>query len=52
MITFDQIRKNETINTYIHKDAEAQIELGYTECRFAHVGTVAIYLDKLFNHMG
>ena len=41
MITFDQIRKNETINTYIRKADESLIELGYTEHSFAHVGTVA-----------
>ena len=41
MITFDQIRKNETINTYIRKADESLVELGYTEHSFAHVGTVA-----------
>ncbi|MBE6970722.1 MAG: HD domain-containing protein [Ruminococcaceae bacterium] len=41
MITFDQIRKNETINTYIRKADESLIELGYTEHSFAHVGAVA-----------
>ena len=41
MITFDQIRKNETINTYIRKADESLVELGYTEHSFAHVGMVA-----------
>ena len=41
MITFDDIRKNETINTYIRKADESLVELGYTEHSFAHVGMVA-----------
>ena len=41
MITFDEIRKNETINTYIRKADESLVELGYTEHSFAHVGMVA-----------
>ena len=41
MITFEEIRKNETINTYIKK-ADASLEaLGYTEHNFAHVTKVA-----------
>ncbi len=41
MITFDEIRHNEDINTYIRKADESLIALGYTEHSFAHVTTVA-----------
>ena len=41
MITFDEIRHNDTINTYIRKADESLIALGYTEHSFAHVGMVA-----------
>ena len=41
MITFDEIRHNDTINTYIRKADESLIALGYTEHSFAHVGLVA-----------
>ena len=41
MITFDQIRHNETINTYIRKADASLVELGYTEHSFAHVCMVA-----------
>ena len=41
MITFDQIRHNETINTYIRKADASLVQLGYTEHSFAHVSIVA-----------
>ena len=41
MITFEEIKHNEAINTYIRKADESLIALGYTEHSFAHVGTVA-----------
>ncbi len=41
MITFDEIRHNEDINTYIRKADESLIALGYTEHSFAHVTMVA-----------
>ncbi len=41
MITFNQIRHNEDINTYIRKADESLIALGYTEHSFAHVTMVA-----------
>ncbi len=41
MITFEQIRSNEAINTYIRKADESLTELGYTEHSFAHVCMVA-----------
>ncbi|HNY00698.1 MAG TPA: HD domain-containing protein [Oscillospiraceae bacterium] len=41
MITFEQIRQNSDINTYIQKADESLVALGYTEHSFAHVGMVA-----------
>ncbi len=41
MITFEQIKKSDAIRTYIEKEDEALIALGYTEHSFPHVGKVA-----------
>ena len=41
MITFEEIRHNENISTYIRKADESLIALGYTEHSFAHVTKVA-----------
>ena len=41
MITFEEIRNNRDIKTYISKADESLIALGYTEHSFAHVGKVA-----------
>lgn len=41
MITYDEIKNNENIRTYIRKADESLIALGYTEHSFAHVTKVA-----------
>ena len=41
MITYNGIKKNEAISTYIRKADESLGALGYTEHSFAHVGLVA-----------
>lgn len=41
MITFQDIRHNDAINTYIRKADESLAALGFTEHSFAHVGMVA-----------
>lgn len=41
MITYEELRKNESINTYIKKADEALLALGYTEHSFQHVTRVA-----------
>ena len=41
MITFDELKKNERVNTYITKADESLLALGYTEHSFAHVVRVA-----------
>ena len=52
MITFEQIRQNETINTYIRKADESLVELGYTEHSFAHVGMVAENARYILDALG
>ena len=41
MITFEDIKNNEAIKTYITSADTSLIALGYTEHSFAHVGKVA-----------
>lgn len=41
MLTYEDIKKNEAINTYIKKADESLVALGYTEHSFAHVTKVA-----------
>ncbi len=41
MITIEQIKANEAIRTYIKKEDEVLIALGYTEHSFPHVGKVS-----------
>ena len=41
MITYNDIKHNEAISTYIKKADESLVALGYTEHSFAHVGLVA-----------
>jgi len=41
MVTFEQIKADEAINTYIRKADDSLVALGYTEHSFAHVGQVA-----------
>ena len=41
MMTFDELKKNERVNTYITKADESLLAMGYTEHSFAHVARVA-----------
>ncbi len=41
MVTFEEIKKNEAIKTYIKRADASLISLGFTEHSFAHVGKVA-----------
>jgi len=52
MITFEEIRHNETINTYIRKADESLVALGYTEHSFAHVGMVAANARYILERLG
>ncbi|MBQ7897599.1 MAG: HD domain-containing protein [Clostridia bacterium] len=52
MITFEDIKKNEEIKTYIKKADESLVSLGYTEHSFAHVVKVATDSGKILETLG
>lgn len=52
MITFEEVKKSETVKTYIRKADESLISLGYTEHSFPHVGKVALAAHDILITMG
>lgn len=52
MITFEDIKNSNEIQTYIKKADEALVELGYTEHSFAHVGKVASQAQEILLKLG
>ncbi|MBE6599426.1 MAG: HD domain-containing protein [Ruminococcaceae bacterium] len=52
MITFEEIKSNADIRTYIEKADEALLALGYTEHSFAHVTKVAETAGWLLTELG
>ncbi len=52
MITFEEIKRNETIRTYIQKADESLTALGYTEHSFAHVTKVAECAGEILQSLG
>lgn len=52
MVTLEQIRHNDAINTYIKKADESLVSLGYTEHAFAHVGMVAASAKYIMETLG
>lgn len=52
MLTYETIKTNETINTYIRKADESLIALGFTEHSFAHVTTVAESCGYILETLG
>jgi len=52
MITYNDIKHNENIRTYIKKADEALIVLGYTEHSFAHVARVAETAGYILETLG
>ena len=52
MITFDEIRNNEAIKTYIKKADESLLALGFTEHSFAHVGKVTMSVRYILQTLG
>lgn len=52
MITYEDIRHNENINTYIRKADASLIALGYTEHSFAHVTKVAQVSGYILETLG
>lgn len=51
-ITFEDIKKNEAVKTYIKKADESLIALGYTEHSFAHVTKVAKTASDILLELG
>lgn len=51
MITFEQIKKDPGIRTYIQKADESLIALGFTEHSFAHVTHVASVAGKILKEL-
>lgn len=52
MITFDEIKKNKTINLYIEEADKALIALGYTEHSFKHVSKVSADAAYILSSLG
>ena len=52
MVTFDEIKNNEAINTYIRKADQTLTELGFTEHNFANVGIVAENASYIMETLG
>ncbi len=52
MITFDELRRNEDIRTYITRADESLAALGYTEHSLAHVTRVAEEAGRLLRELG
>lgn len=52
MITYEELKQNESIRTYIRKADEALIALGYTEHSFAHVTKVAETAGNILSVLG
>ena len=52
MITYEQIKHNADIRTYITKADESLASLGYTEHSFAHVGAVAEKAGYILSTLG
>ncbi len=52
MITFEEIKHNDAINTYIKKADESLAVLGFTEHSFAHVGIVAANSKYILQTLG
>ncbi len=52
MVTYDDIRTNPTIRTYITKADESLQSLGFTEHSFAHVTMVAETCDYILSTLG
>ncbi len=52
MVTFEQIKNDPTIRTYIQKADDSLVALGYTEHSFAHVGMVAVNSRYILETLG
>ena len=50
-LTYEDIRKNEEIKTYIKKADESLTAMGFTEHGFAHVGKVAQIASEILDEL-
>ena len=51
-ITFEEVKSNKTVRTYIEKADESLIALGYTEHSFPHVSKVADLASSILKEFG
>ncbi len=52
MVTFESIKQNPSVNTYIRRAGESMKAIGYTEHSFAHVTKVAETCDYILSTLG
>ena len=52
LVTYDDVKKNERINTYIKKADESLLAMGFTEHSFAHVTKVANNAGMILEKLG
>ena len=52
MISYEEIRANEEIKTYIREADKSLLALGYTEHAFAHVGAVSDRCEYILTELG
>lgn len=52
MLTYDDIKNNESIREYIKRADESLLALGYTEHSFAHVGRVSHNVEYILTTLG
>ena len=52
MISYEEIKKNEDIKTYIRKADASLVALGFTEHAFAHVGIVSHRAEYILSTLG
>lgn len=51
-VTFEDVRKNKAVNTYIEKADESLIALGYTDHSFSHVNKVSKLAGDILTTLG
>lgn len=52
MVTFESIRQDDAVNTYIRRADESLLSMGYTEHSFSHVCRVADNAERILRALG
>ena len=52
MVTYDEIKRDPAIKTYIREADASMAALGFTEHSFAHVGRVAAVAGDILKELG